>query len=59
MQCLRLYRNCYKIKKHPLSRMPTKILLQNIIYTENEVPQPQVLAALGLLKVNPRAFNPS
>lgn len=28
-------------------------------YTENEVPQPQVLAAFGLLKVNPREFRPS
>jgi proline dehydrogenase len=28
------------------------------IYTEKEVPQPQVLVAFGLLKVNPRLFNP-
>lgn len=27
-------------------------------YTEKLVPQPQVLAALGLLKTKPRAFNP-
>lgn len=27
-------------------------------YTANEVPQPQVLLALGLLKVKPRLFNP-
>jgi hypothetical protein len=35
------------------------IYLVFFIYTENEVPQPQVLAALGLLKVKPRAFKPS
>lgn len=27
--------------------------------TENDEPQPQVLAAFGLLKVKPRAFKPS
>jgi len=45
--------------------LPAQIYVVNIFmhlllgYTENEVPQPQVLAALGLLNVNPLAFNPS
>ncbi len=30
-----------------------------IIYTANEVPHPQVVLALGFLKVNPRLFSPS
>jgi len=29
------------------------------LYTAKEVPQPQVLEALGFLKVNPLEFNPS
>jgi hypothetical protein len=36
-----------------------QIYYGKVSYTENEVPQPQVLAALGLLKVKPRAFSPS
>jgi hypothetical protein len=35
------------------------LYIKIILYTENDEPQPQVLAAFGLLKVKPRAFNPS
>jgi len=34
------------------------IFLQKWCYTANEEPQPQLLLAFGLEKVNPREFNP-
>jgi len=38
----------------------SKLEIKNskLIYTAKEVPHPQVLDALGFLKVKPRAFNP-
>jgi len=48
------------IEKHPKD-MTFRNKIERLIIedqTPNELPQPQVLLALGLLNVNPRAFSP-
>lgn len=39
-------------------KLSFKTLDNTTVYAENEVPQPHVLVAFGLLKMNPRLSNP-